>query len=66
MSITEQAQQWGIADLEYIGDGAYAGNTLGGFAIFTSDGVSITRPIFIDEAMWRRLVIYGNKTLEGE
>ena len=55
-TITEQLTEWGISDPHYLGDGAYMGTTETGVAVFTTDGLAITRPVFLDE--------YGIRMLE--
>jgi hypothetical protein len=49
MSITEVLEAtYGITNPEHLGDGAYIGKTAEGIALFTTDGVNITRPVFLD------------------
>jgi hypothetical protein len=53
MSITEVLEStYGITNPEHLGDGAYIGKTDEGIALFTTDGINITRPVFLDEAGW--------------
>lgn len=58
MTIAEQIKHWGIFNPQHIGDGAYIGSTAEGIALFTSNGVFITRPVFLDNLGMQATVTY--------
>lgn len=40
-------RQFGIYEPDYLGDGAYVGKTDEGIALFTTNGVEVTRPVYL-------------------
>ena len=59
-TITEQLTEWDIYNPEHLGDGAYVGATGEGIALFASDGVDITRPVFLNSDVLCALDRYLN------
>jgi len=61
MSIQEELNCWEIINPEHLSDGAYVGQTAEGIALFTSNGISITRPVFLDSSARRALAAYQER-----
>ena len=60
-TIYDELTEWGIYNPEHLGDGAYVGVTGEGIALFTSDGITMTRPVCLDANGIRALDRYLNR-----